>query len=452
MQSNNPKRVYLITYSKANLEKFPTRKSFGDACAQAFDKAAPGVVSHYACCLENHEDGSPHYHVSIKLNSSKRWKSAKDYLKDNYDIVVNFNENPDSFYTGAYRYVSKSDNNIYHSENHPPLESIGSPKTKKCVAAYRQKHAPKTNTSQTETNVAGHSGTSRKRSLSRLHVGDFVIKHNIRNENELFAAAKRRRSEGESDLADFIFRMNTKSRCDLIESAWKLEESDEIVARQNLNRMSVIKEAADAPCDEICNGIWFRCALEILQKNSINPCDFADSLRQLLEKGRGKYRNILITGRTNCAKTFILSPLSVVFKGALCNPSSTKFAWLGADTAEVIFLNDYRWSPEQIKWDQLLRLLEGHLVNLPAPMNHYSRDVCIDSDVPVFATSSEPIFYYEGNDTDKTKFAGENEQMRVRWKHFHFTYQIPVEEQIHDIPKCPSCFSNLVLLTENDFS
>ena len=61
------------------------------------------------------------------------------------------------------------------------------------------------------------------------------------------------------------------------------------------------------------NGQWLECALEILQKNGIERVLFADAIVALLALGRGKGRNIYITGPANCGKTFILDPLKVIF-------------------------------------------------------------------------------------------------------------------------------------------
>ena len=87
----------------------------------------------------------------------------------------------------------------------------------------------------------------------------------------------------------------------------------------------------------------------------------------------------------------ILSPVSKVFKDTLVSPASTTYARIGADEAEIIFLNDYRYNPEKISWDDLLRLLEGATVHLPAPTNHYAKDICTESDFPIPATSIGPI-------------------------------------------------------------
>ena len=90
----------------------------------------------------------------------------------------------------------------------------------------------------------------------------------------------------------------------------------------------------------ICNveNEWLETATSLLQKNHISPDHFANCVRLLLEKGRGKYRNIMLTGPANCGKTFLLNPLNIVFK-TFTNPASTSFAWVGAETTEVIFLN-----------------------------------------------------------------------------------------------------------------
>ena len=73
----------------------------------------------------------------------------------------------------------------------------------------------------------------------------------------------------------------------------------------------------------------------------------------LLEKDRGKYRNILLTGPAICGKTFILNPLNVVYK-TFSNPASTSFAWIGVENCEILFLNDFRWSSQILAWHDML--------------------------------------------------------------------------------------------------
>ena len=108
-------------------------------------------------------------------------------------------------------------------------------------------------------------------------------------------------------------------------------------------------------------------------------------LQDLLDKGRGKYRNIFIVGPANCGKKFMLNSLNKVF-ATFFNPATTTFAWVGAEHAECIFLIDFRWSAQEIPWHDLLLMLEGQPVHLPALKTHYAKDLIFDQDTPIFAT------------------------------------------------------------------
>ena len=158
-----------------------------------------------------------------------------------------------------------------------------------------------------------------------------------------------------------------------------------------------------------------------------------------MTKGRWKFRNILLTGPANCGKTFLLNPLNKVFI-TFTNPACTSFAWVGAEKAEVVLLNDFRWSPQIIAWHDHLLMLEGQLVHLPAPKSHYAKDIVFDKDTPIFSTSKHQFVYVKGGIVDQT----ETEMMAVRWQMFNFNKPIPKEEQ-KEIEPCAACFARLIL-------
>ena len=76
----------------------------------------------------------------------------------------------------------------------------------------------------------------------------------------------------------------------------------------------------------------------------MEPIVFAVAMREL-NKGRDKFRNILIVGQANFGKTFLLSPLKKIFN-TFSNPVHDKYAWLEVEKAEIssTFLHDFRWS------------------------------------------------------------------------------------------------------------
>ena len=52
------RRTYLITYSQANLEKFPSRQSFAECVVDAFQNgASKATIQHWVWGMENHAAG-----------------------------------------------------------------------------------------------------------------------------------------------------------------------------------------------------------------------------------------------------------------------------------------------------------------------------------------------------------------------------------------------------------
>ena len=145
----------------------------------------------------------------------------------------------------------------------------------------------------------------------------------------------------------------------------------------------------------------------------------------------------MIIGPANCGKTFILRPLTEIFK-CFVSPASGTFAWVGAEKAEVIFLNDLRWNERLMPWSDLLNLLEGLPVHLQAPKTHYAEDVLWSKKTPIFGTSSNRIRKYDGGVLNDI----ETGMMDKRWKYFEFSQ---VVQSPREIKPCPQCFTNFFL-------
>ena len=119
-----------------------------------------------------------------------------------------------------------------------------------------------------------------------------------------------------------------------------------------------------------------------------------------MEKVRGKYRNIIIVGAANCGKIFLLNPLNVIYN-RVSDPACTSFAWVGAEKAEVLFLNDFRWSLSVIQWHDFLLLLEGQVMHLPAPKWHHAKYIVFTGDMPIFATGKNAIVFVKNGLLDE---------------------------------------------------
>ena len=216
-----------------------------------------------------------------------------------------------------------------------------------------------------------------------------------------------------------------------------MENLTDDLKRERKSRVQLLHKARQGQCTEGCCCQWLACTKEVvLEKNGINVQYFVRCVLDLLEKGPGRYGNIMIAGVANCGKTFLLNPLYKILN-FFSNPS---FASVGAEKAECIFLNDFRWSPSVIQWHDFLLLLEGQLVHLPAPKTHYAKDIVFNKDTPIFATGKNPIVFVKNGAIDEK----ETEMMMVRWKIFRFHAQISQEKQ-REISPCGKCFATLVL-------
>ena len=174
-------------------------------------------------------------------------------------------------------------------------------------------------------------------------------------------------------------------------------------------RIDLLQEASNSDCVTCCNGDWLQCANEVLQNNGISTVHFAESVRESLVKGRKKHHNVMIVGPANCGKTFLLKLLKVIYH-MFCNPATGSFAWVGIQDAECIFLNDFRWSPQLIPWHDLLLVLEGEVVHLPAPKTRFTQDIEFEKDTPIFCTSKRPLIFVKNGIVDDR----ETEMMGVK--------------------------------------
>ena len=118
LAASSVKKAYLLTYSNADTKAF-NRETFSSALVQSFESATTSAVIQWACCMEQHKNGSYHFHMAVLLERAQRWIRVKRRIQEDYDIIVNLSDHPG--YYSAYRYVVKEDQAVLKSQNHPIL-------------------------------------------------------------------------------------------------------------------------------------------------------------------------------------------------------------------------------------------------------------------------------------------------------------------------------------------
>ena len=451
-RENNPKRVYIITYSQAQRSIFAKREHFGKACVAAF---GGNMVKYFSVSEEPHQDGGFHYHVAILLTKSARWKTARKYLKETYNVDVHFSSSPagQEFYDGAYCYITKFDKNFYHgyvTEAHPKRDELLAGSKRRSIL----KNATATSTSNARQRksekAASKEVATKKKKIDRLDVIDFILEHEIKDDDTFLMLVEKRRVElGDREMALMSAKLGEKGRGDIMRDAWKMRNAPGEVMLKSKSRLDIIREViSKGECECDTRGKWLALAMDVCDKNNMDWKMVSNAFYELLEKGRGKHRNILITGERNCAKTFLLEPLGKVFVNTFHSPAGGNFGWVGADTKQIIYLNDFRWKPNGcIAFDELLRLLEGHNCTLAAPMNSCTKHVEITAknDVPIFCTSKTPIRFYnhEENEPQTRDHDMENRMMETRWKHIELKHVFEEKDKVECEP-CAFCFCHFI--------
>ena len=169
----------------------------------------------------------------------------------------------------------------------------------------------------------GRKSVKKAKRLSNSEVAKIVLQNKIRARIELLALAKRQSQHGDTLLYDFVLNRSEKKLKELVDTVWEDIAAADKIQCSKLSRLQILQQQITTPC--ICSGKWLQCAIEILNKNSIERAVFSDAIIKLLVIGRGKGCNIYICGPANCRKTFTLDPLRVIFNTFL-SPATCSYA------------------------------------------------------------------------------------------------------------------------------
>ena len=218
------------------------------------------------------------------------------------------------------------------------------------LSPLRRKRAHSSHSVSDGAEEEGITGLSKIKRLSNYEVYEFITGNNIQSVDELFFIACTQEGNGKKDLANYLLSKSLKSISDLFDAAKQVGTATSTMKRAQISRMEILEEASEKECN--CGREWFQCATQLMVRNGIHPFVFADRIRNLLISGRGKYQNRIITGLANCGKKFLLRQLEDIFQ-TFPNPANDKYGWVGAEKAEVIFLKDFCWTSDLIKWSSI---------------------------------------------------------------------------------------------------
>ena len=108
-------------------------------------------------------------------------------------------------------------------------------------------------------------------------------------------------------MAEFVVNRGSRVVAEVLQTAWELKSAKENLECSRKSRLDILRAASAGDCICDCNGLWYCCTDQTLQRNGIEKSAFTKAVKDL-DKGRSIYRNIFIVGPANCGKTFYPKP------------------------------------------------------------------------------------------------------------------------------------------------
>ena len=105
------------------------------------------------------------------------------------------------------------------------------------------------------------------------------------------------------------------------------------------------------------------------------------SIADALAYGSAKKHNVFLLGPTNAGKSFLIKPLTLLFR-TYSIPDSGSYQLEMILDKEVIYLNDFTWDERWLKWQFLKTFLEGDAIQVGLPKNR-GGNVVFKRDSPV---------------------------------------------------------------------
>ena len=170
--------VYLLTYSRGDLQKVPMRKAFAEAVGEAWLKTTGVRVTQWVVSQEMHAESTStscnifHYHMALKIEKRTQWLTVCNFLDEKHGIKVNFSSNHNTYYS-VYKYTTKEDKDFVLSDGHPDLENSSPPRMERAIAEKKSK-------GKACQKGTGSSSKGRKGGLSVYDVAELIQQKKIK--------------------------------------------------------------------------------------------------------------------------------------------------------------------------------------------------------------------------------------------------------------------------------
>ena len=461
-------RVYLVTMSRVlpaaraghayrNMAHL-AREDVGRMVRDAFDQplatgaggrpraeAAASPVEFLAVAKEYHADGSPHFHVVVKLTHRMRFRAAKKTLQDR--------EHMPSHWSSSHRHVWSAIRYIHAPTPRKPVVDTdvwtwrADGRTPDLTELSREPFTAIAWRTAREAREAKCSASGKKApAFQKLDLMARILSKHLHTKPQLLAYIQ---DHGTPAAQAFVSRQQRRLS-EFVDDAHEWADAKTEAVAETLTDWEMLCMAAGRPCPHGPGSCSYAQAVsDIFTKNAetVSPQRLACALRAVLCDGPSKTCRVpLLVGASNTGKSTLLYPFDDLFgpthvfhKPALGSTFALRNI---AKKKRFIFWDDFRpvefAHKDTIPVPTFLSLFIGKEteIQVSQSFNDGNLDVAWRRGA-VFTAKAEGLW------TPTAKVSVEDvRHLKNRVEEFHFEH---VLETIHDVESCAPCMARWIL-------
>jgi hypothetical protein len=403
-----------------------------------------GLVDILVVAKELHADGSPHFHVVIRLKHRMRFHAAKRTLQQRHKLPSHWSSSHSQLWS-AVRYVHVAtpkkpmvDADIYvwaHSGGDVDLTEL--PKEPCTALAWRKRREAK------EANSIAQG--MKMPSFNKLDLMSLVLSKHLHTKTQLLAYAQ---DHGSPQAQLFVSRQQRRL-AEFIEDAHEWADAKAEVITNSMTEWDILCKAANTPCPHAPGTCFYTKAVdEIFEKNiaTLCPRKLACALKAVLLNGPSKTCRVpILIGASNTGKSTLLYPFDDLFgpKHVLHKPAlGSTFALRNiVKKKRFIFWDDFRpvefAHKDTVPIATFLSLFIGKdtEIQVSQSFNDGNLDVCWKRGV-VFTAKEDGLW----DPTSKIS-AEDVRHLKNRVQEFRLTH---VLVDVKEVESCASCMSRWI--------
>ena len=410
------------------------------------------VVKFVAVAQESHEDGSPHFHVVVRLNKCMRWGLAKHTLTTRHRVPSHWSCSHSQLWS-ALRYIVVAtpkkplvdEQVLVWSESGKPVDLVAMSQEPWTSAAWHKRRETREAKAVVEE--------KRAPAYNKLDFMALIMSKHLHTKASLLAYVQ----DFGSTAAQLFTSKNQRRLVSFIEDAQEWADAKTESVLERMSDWEMLCKAASGPCGHGPGACpYAAAALQIFHNNArtMSPYRLAAALRSVICGGPSKTSRVpFLIGPSNTGKSTLLYPFDDLFgaKQVFHKPA------LGSTFALRNIVNKKRF----LFWDEFRPVEFAHHNTVPVA-TFLSLFIGKDTEIQVsqsFNDGNLDIAWKRGavftakedglwNPTHRVS-AEDVRHLQNRVEEFRFTHVMP-EGSFHDIASCAPCMARWILQYSGD--